>query len=219
MTEWRVITADRRTSFCPVALDLRDEFTGAGVFGAVDLTLELRSGTGWIESGRKPVRNAGGVFLFTGLGRVPDPVALPTIRVRVRIEAQYYRPAFQTTDDGIEFDVPTYNDAVPPAASPLVPEVVLMLPTANYPFGSHIRKIRGRVLDPGGAPLADATIEADGVERAMTGPSGGYTLPLRWQAANASVNVAAAHPRSGLSAAPVFNLPADLTGNHDITVS
>jgi hypothetical protein len=33
------------------------------------------------------------------------------------------------------------------------------------------------------------------------------------------VNVAIDHPRSGLSAALVFNLPGDLTGNHDITLT
>ena len=217
MTEWRVITADRRTSFCPVALDLRDEFTGAGVFGRVTLKLDLLSSGDWIETDREPVRNPGGVFLYTGLGRVLDPAAMPTFRVRVRIEARHYRPAFQATDDGIEFDVPTYNDATPPVVSPLLPAVVWLLPTAGYPFGGHVHRIHGRVLDPDGAPLADATVEADGVERVITGPSGAFTLPLRWQTAN--VNVTVAHLRSGLSAAPVFTLPADLTGNHDITVT
>ncbi len=220
MTAWRVISARRRVTRCAVALDLRDEFTGTGAFGRIKLSLDLQSGSNWIKTGNiQPSRNSGGVFLYTGLGRLIDPTVLPTFRVRVRIEADYYRPAFRVIDDAVEFDVPTYNDTVPPLASSLVPDVVLMLPTAGYPFGGHIRRIHGRVLDPGGQPLADATVEADGVERVITGPSGAFTLPLRWQTATANVNVAVDHLRSGHSAAQVFTLPGDLTGNHDITVT
>jgi hypothetical protein len=217
MTQWRIISTARRVTFCPVALDLRDEFTGRGAFGPISLRLDRQIGPDWAPTDLQPARNSGGVFLYTGLGRMFDPAALPGFRIRVRIEAEYYRPAFGTTDDGIEFDVPTYNDTVPPLVSPLVPEVVLMLPTTGYPFGGHMRRIHGRVLDPGGAPLADATVEADGVERVITDERGAFTLPLRWQTATANVNVA--HLRSGQGAAQIFNLPADLTGNHDITVT
>lgn len=219
MTVWRPLPALRRVSFCPVALDLRDEFTGQPAFGPLRLMLDLQEGAGWRETGRMPVRNAGGVHLYTGLGRTLDPAAAPGFRVRVRIEAAYYRPAFRTTDDGLEFDVPTYNDTVPPAVSPLVPEVVLMLPAAAYPFAAHVRRLAGRVIDPAGMPVADATVAADGVERVMTGPDGAFTLPLRWQAPTASVNVAVDHPRSGRAAAQVLVLPGALGANHDITVS
>jgi hypothetical protein len=219
MTEWRVIAGGRRVTFCPVALDLRDEFTGAPAFGPISLDLELRNGADWVPTALRPTRNLGGIFLYTGLGRAVDPTAAPLFRVRIRISAEYYRPVYQMTDDAIEFDVPTYNDSTPPVLSPLVPAAVMMLPTAAYPFGSHIRRIHGRVLDPGGAPLADARVEADSVERVMTDPSGGFALPLRWQAANASVNAVASYPRGGLSAARIFTLPADLSGNHDVTVT
>lgn len=216
---WKVIPSQRRVTWCPVALDLRDEFTGSGAFGGLALSLDLQDGTEWIETNTKPTRNTGGVFLYTGLGRAWNPAALPVFRVRVRIEADYYRPAFRAIDDAIEFDVPTYNDAVLPTFSPILPEVVLMLPTAGYPFGGHVRRINGRVLDPAGQPVADATVEADGVERVITGPSGAFTLPLRWQVPNANVNVVVDHPRSGRTAARFFTLPDDLTGNHDITVT
>ena len=219
MTQWQVISADRRVTHCPVALELRDEFTGQGAFGDIDLRLELQSGAEWIKTDLLPTRNSCGVFVYTGLGRALDPAAMPQFRVRIFIEAEYYRPAYRSTDDAIEFDVPTYNDAVPPAMSPLVPDTVLLLPTANYRFGTHIRAIRGRVLDPGGNPLSDAIVEADGVERVITGSNGAYTLPLRWQLPTANVNVAVDHPRSGQSDAQVLSLPAALTGNHDITVT
>jgi hypothetical protein len=216
---WQVIPSQRQVTWCPVALDLRDEFSGAGAFGRMTLSLDLQSGTNWIETDIRPARNAGGVFVYTGLGHAWAPAAMSTFRVRIRIDADYYRPAFRATDDAIEFDVPTYNDSVPPVFSPILPEVVLMLPTANYPFSGHVRRIHGRVLDPAGQPLADATVEADGVERVITGPSGAFTLPLRWQAPTANVNFVVDHPRSGRGAAGFFTLPGDLTGNHDIALT
>ncbi|HHJ13286.1 MAG TPA: hypothetical protein ENJ79_02760 [Gammaproteobacteria bacterium] len=216
---WNVLSSLRRVSWAPVALDLRDEFTGAGAFGGIRLSLDRQSGPDWIETDIEPTRNAGGMFLYTGIGRAMDPAAAPSFRVRVRIEADYYRPAFQATDDAIEFEVPTYNDSVAPAFFPILPEVVLMLPSAAYPFGGHVRRIHGRVLDLAGRPLADAIVEADAVERVITGPAGDFTLPLRWQAPNANVNVVVQHPRSGGTAGRIFTLPGDLTGNHDITVT
>jgi hypothetical protein len=179
MTAWRVLSAERRVTHCPVALDLRDEFTGSGAFGKLSLSLDLQRGATWVATDLEPARSPGGVFLYPGLGRALDPAALPLFRVRVRIESDYYRPAYRVTDDAIELDVPTYNDAVAPVMSPLLPEVVLMLPTAAYPFGGHVRTVRGRALDPGAVPLSDAIVEADGVERVITGADGSFTLPLR----------------------------------------
>ncbi|HYD38284.1 MAG TPA: carboxypeptidase-like regulatory domain-containing protein [Allosphingosinicella sp.] len=219
MTQWRVIEADRRTAYCPIALDLRDEFTGGAVLGRVEIELDLQHGPLWAPSGHRPVRSPSGLFVFTGLGHAVDPLALPSFKVRVRIAADYYRPAYRTTVDGLEFDVATYNHAVPPAVSPLMPEMVLMHPNSAYPFGGHLRVLRGRVVDPGGDPVADASIEADGVERVISDDRGAFGLPLRWQAANAAVAVLVDHPRSGLAAAAAFNLPGALTGNHDIQIT
>jgi hypothetical protein len=219
VTEWRVIEADRRTDYCPIALELRDEFTGGPVIGEAQVSLDIQQGAAWRPSDRKAARTPGGVFVFTGLGHAVDPAALPSFRVRVRISAAYYRPRYRVAADGLEFDVPAYNDAVPPGVLPPMPEIVLMLPTSAYPFGAHVRVLRGRVLDPLGDPVTDALIEADGVERVMSDSKGGFSLPLRWQSPTAVVAVTVAHPRSGLAAAVNFNLPSDLIGNHDITIS
>lgn len=220
MTEWRVIEAERRTDHCPIALELRDEFTGGALVGDAQVALDIRHApTVWEPSNRKPIRTSSGLFVYTGLGRSRDPAAMPLYRVRVRITATHYRPRYRTTADGLEFDVGTYNDATPPTLLPMMPEVVLMLPTSSYPFGGHVRVLRGRILDPMGDPVADALIEADGVERVMSDAKGGFCLPLRWQAPAAFVAVTVDHPRSGLSAAAAFSLPADLIGNHDITIT
>jgi hypothetical protein len=219
MTGWQVITAARRATFCPIAVQLRDEFTGGGALGRVNLTLDRQDGATWHETDIQPTRNPGGIHVYPGLGRSVDPAALPQFRMRLRIVAALYRPLYAATDDGILFDVPTYNDAVPPAVAPLVPETVLMLPGPAYPFARHIRVLRGRILSAGGDPVADAVIDADGVERAMSGPNGGFSLPLRWQAAGAVVNVQVDHPRTGTSATVNFTLPGDLGNNQDITVT
>lgn len=218
MTEWRVIEAERRTAYCPIALELRDEFTGGPALGDIRLELDVKQGTSWAPSQRGATRTPGGLFVFTGLGHSADPAALPSYRVRVRISASHYRPEYRTIVDGLEFDVATYNDTVPPAVLPLMPEIVLMLPSSSYPFGGHIRVLRGRILDSLGDPVADALIEADGVERVVSDDRGGFCLPLRWQATAAIVAVTVDHPRSGRNAAINFILPADLSGNHDITV-
>lgn len=219
MTQWRIIPAARRIDYCPIALDLRDEFTGQGISGAARLALDIQDGARWIPSGIAPLRNPSGLYVFTGLGRAADPAALPQFRVRVTVEAPFYRPLYRLTDDALEFDIGTYNDAVPPVLSPVLPQNVLMLPTAGYRYAGHIRTIKGRVIDIGGLPVGDAEVSADGVERVMTGPDGGFSIPLRWQAETAVVAVAVQHPRSGRSASANLTLPAALTGNHDLMIT
>jgi hypothetical protein len=219
MTGWRVIQAERKVEFCPIALDLRDEFTGEPVLARAALTLEVQNGTEWIARRNAPVRSPSGLYLFTGLGRSADPAALPQFHVRVTVSVPGYRPLYRLNDDALEFDVGTYNDQVAPAVTPIMPQLVLMLPSAGYRYAGHIRTLKGRVLDPGGDPVADAEVSADGVERVMTDESGGFTLPLRRPDPAAVVAVSVQHPRSGRSALANFNLPADLVGNHDLTIS
>jgi hypothetical protein len=219
MRRWRVISVDRRVAFAGVALDLRDEYAITGAFGDIRLTLDLQEGADWRETTLTPVRNSGGIFVYTGIGRHVDPAVTPQFRGRVRIEAEFYRPGFQAIEDAIVFDVPTYNDGVPPAFTPLNPQTVLMLPTAGYPFPGYVRRIGGRVLNALGTPMPNALIEADVVERVISDERGAFTLPLRWQAPVGAVNVVVAHPRSGLGAIKVFNLPGDLAGNQDIIVT
>lgn len=219
MTGWRIIPSARRVDYCPIALDLRDEFTGGAIRVEASVRLETQDGARWLAARQGPRRNPSGLYVFTGLGRTANPAALPQFRVRVIVEAPYYRPLYRLTDDAIEFDIGAYNDTVPPVISPILPQVVLMLPTAGYRYAGHIRTIKGRVLDTGGAPVADAEVAADGVERVMTGPDGGFAVPLRWQDPAAIVALAVQHPRSGRTAAASLALPAALTGNHDLTIT
>lgn len=219
MTGWQVLAAARRVTYCPVALALRDEFTGGNPVTEPELLLDRQVGTQWLPSGIPPVRTGAGIFVWPGLGRSFDPAAAPLARVRARIALAHQIPLYRAADDGIEFDVPAYNDANSPAVSTLMPQIVLLLPGPSYPFSRNLRVLRGRVLDPGGEPVSDALLVADGVERAMSGSGGAFSLPLRWQPSGGNVAIDVTHPRSGMAALVAATLPADLAGSFDITVS
>jgi hypothetical protein len=219
MRNWQVLSAERRTTHCPIALTLRDEFTGGGALAEPAIQLDLQAGTSWKPSSTPPIRTSGGNYIWPGLGRSSAPLIAPLARVRVRIELAHQIAFYRATDDGLEFDVPPYNDAHPPAVSPVMPQVVLLLPGPSYPFSRNVRVLRGHVLDIGGFPVRDAVVVADGVERAMTDPHGSFSLPLRWQPLSGPVAVTVSHPRSGAGAGISANLPADLASSFDITVS
>ena len=219
MTAWQVVTADRRVTHCPVALVLRDEFTGGGAVSEPTLQLDRQVGGNWLPAEVAPVRTASGIYAWPGLGRSLDPAAQPSANVRVRITLAGQIPLYRPTDDGLSFAVPAYNDAQPPNASPLMPEVVLLLPGPSYPFIPSLRVLRGRILDPAGQPVDDALIVADGVERAISGAGGAFSLPLRWQHLVAAVSINVTHPRSGRAALVSANLPGALARNFDITVN
>lgn len=219
MTGWRLLDNARRTDHCPIAIDLRDEFTGGPMRGEAAISMEVQDGAQWHPFDKVPYRNPSGLYVYTGLGRVPDPAALPQYRVRISVSARGYRPLYRLTDDHLEFDIGTYNDTVPPALSPILPQVVLMVPTSGYRFAGHVRTIKGRVLDVGGQPVADAEVSADGVERVITSEDGGFAVPLRWQDLNAVVALAVQHPRSGRVANANLALPAALSGSNDLTIT
>ena len=219
MTDWRVLSSARRTSYCPVALLLRDDFTGGGAISPPQLWLERKVGAAWLPTGIAAVRTSGSIYGWPGLGRAIDPATAPAADVRVRIQLAHQIPLYRATVDGLEFTVPPYNDANPPTSSPVMPQLVLLEPGPSYPFTPAMRVLRGRVLDPGGRPVLDALVAADGTERAMTGPGGGFSLPLRWQAPSGGVTIDVTHPRSGMAASTSATLPADLAQSFDITVS
>ena len=219
MSGWQVISTARRVTYCPIALALRDEFSGGGPLSTPQLLLDRLVGTSWQATGIAPVLTSGGIFGWPGLGRSPDPAVASPAHVRVRIALAHQIALYQSTDDGLEFDIPPYNDAQPPAATMLMPQIVLLVPGPSYPFSPGLRVLRGRVLDAGGQPVSDATIVADGIERAMSGTSGGFSLPLRWQQLSGNVAIDVTHPRSGMAASVQATLPGDLAQSFDITVS
>lgn len=219
MNGWQPLPAARRVTHCPVALALRDEFSGGGPLSDPELVLERQAGSSWEASGIPPVRTASGIHAWLGLGRSVNPVAAPFATIRVRVTLAHQIPLYRATEDGLAFQVAAYNDGQPPASTPLMPETVLLLPGPSYPFRPGLRVLRGRVLDGAGAPVSDALVVGDNVERAMSDASGGFSLPLRWQPASGNVAIDVSHPRSGMAASVTATLPAALDRSFDVTVS
>ena len=219
MIQWRRVSDTPFVTHCPIALRLLDEFTGRPPSGKVSLELDIQNGAGWRPTEIRNTITPGGLFTYPGLGRSADPAADPMRRYRVRISADHYRPVYRVNSDGLEFNVPSYHDTAPPPPNPTMPQTILLLPTANYPFPAYLRVMHGRVRDAGNQPLADALVSANGLERVLTDSNGAFSLPLRWQAPNAVVTVVAQHMRTGLDNTVNLPLPAALSSNQEIVVT
>lgn len=212
MTAWRRL-ARAHVLYAPIALRLIDDFSGAAPFGPVGATLDVQDGTRWVPTGIEAVRTPSGIVGYPGLGRVQNVATAPTVRYRVRLtddeEHIVYRPAYRFSLDGLEFDVSPWNDTQPPAILPDRPEAVFLWPGTNYPFARAIAVLRGRTIDSGGAPLADARI-ATGTDRVLSDERGAFSLPVRLTAPATSIMVVAEHARTGVSASATMPLPAGL---------
>jgi hypothetical protein len=212
MTAWRRL-AGARVLYAPIALRLIDDFSGAAPFGPVGAALDVQDGARWVPTGIEAVRTASGIVAYPGLGRVQNVAAAPIVRYRVRLtddeERIVYRPAYRFSLDGLEFDVSPWNDTQPPAAAPDRPEAVFLWPGTNYPFARAIPVLRGRTIDGGGAPLADARI-ATGTDRVLSDERGAFSLPVRLTAPAPSIMVVAEHARTGVSTSATVPLPAGL---------
>jgi hypothetical protein len=91
----------------------------------------------------------------------------------------------------MEFDVPPFDDAHPPAVS-AVPLDIFLLPATDYVFPADVRVARGRVVRAGGAPAARALVTYVNLERVLTDDRGEFALPLRWAAKGTTVQIDAA---------------------------
>jgi hypothetical protein len=212
MTAWRRL-AGARVLYAPIALRLVDDFSGAAPIAPIGAALDVQNGTRWVPTGIEAVRTASGIIAYPGLGRVQNPATAPTVRYRVRLtddeERLVYRPAYRFSLDGLESVVSPWNDTQPPAAAPDHPETVFLWPGANYPFARAIPVLRGRTIDGGGMPLADARI-ATGTDRVLSDERGAFSLPVRLTAPAASIIVVAEHVRTGVSASATVPLPTGL---------
>ncbi len=219
ITGWRATNDIPLILHCPIALKLVDDFSGGRPVGAVQLELQYQDGPNWRPSDVEAVRTEGGLYVYPGLGRHGDPAVFPSFDVRVQISAENYRPAYGTTLDGLEYQVPTYNDVTPPAFTPIMPESVFLLPAPQYAYPRYVRVLRGIVRDGGsGDPLADARVSS-GLEAVLTDERGAFGLPLRWQPVDALIDVLAEHPRSGLNNTVSLQLPDVLGSNQEILLA
>lgn len=212
MTRWRPRPDLRMRMVAAKAFALRDDFTAAPPFGPLPFVLEELRGppSGWVEVAIPPLR-AAGLLAFAGLGLAVDPAATPLRRFRLRYvddpPRAIYRAAFRFTLDALEFDVPTYNHATPPAGLPGAPDDLFLYPGAAYPFPRHLTVLRGTVRDAAGA-VVDVRVAANDKDRVLTDERGAFSLPLRISQPANAVILTCDHGRTNRSFNVTVALPA-----------
>jgi hypothetical protein len=215
---WRAVPQDTRLLYSPIGLLLVDDVTGKPPVGRVETTLALQDGAEWRVIDRDPVITASGVLLYPGLGRSID-VTQPPQHYRVSLELSLYRPLYRANGDGIEFDVPPFDDTSPPATLTDRPTPTVLLPAAHYPFAPYIPVLRGLVQDAGGHPVPDVLVQEALRERTLTDARGAFSLSLRWVPPGTPTLITADDQRHGRAGSITVTLPADLDQSQTITVS
>lgn len=219
MTIWQAIPGEQRQIYSPIGLRLIDDFTGLAPQGSVRASLDVRNANGeWRPTGIGFTRTPSDVIIYPGLGRSANVALQPAFHYRVRLEAAFYRPEYLTLQDGIEFDAHPYDDDTPPAVMASLPDNTFLIPATNYPYPSHVRVVRGQVVDTVGDPVANVEITEGGGERVLSDERGTFSLPLRWPPFVSAVQIDAMDFRAGRSGQLNINLPADLASGHVVVI-
>jgi hypothetical protein len=219
MIGWRALAGENSELYSSIGLRPIDDITGRGPIGWVKSFLDLADQAGvWKETGIKAVFTTSGMITYPALGRTANPVGQPQRQFRVRIETEFYVPLYRKDEDGIVLDVYPYNDTNPPLVIPSNAQNLSLVPSITYPFSSHIRVLRGVVVDQLDTPMRDAEVRLGNAERVVTDEKGAFGLPLRWVGPNDTITVDAVHPRSGQSGDITVTLPQALGGSQKITI-
>jgi hypothetical protein len=249
MIRRRPLPGERLELYSPIGLIPVDSFTGKAPLGGLRVILDIRDDLGqWRETDIKETRTAGDVIAYPGLGR--SAVATdPPRRYRVRMEAEYYMPFYtQTvpggTNDGIEFTIFPFNDAVPPENYPRNPaqfpnylsvvlRKVILMPAPNYPFSAQVLVLRGRVNNLRGEPIVGARVSWRVTERTLSAGGGvnppgafphqpgEFSLPIRPTHADHLTkpqDIDALDPRSNKTAKITVLIPDAVKSSQTITI-
>jgi hypothetical protein len=220
MMTFRLLAGETAMLYSPLGLRLVDEFTGNSPLGPVRAFLDRRDDAGvWRATGISSVTTPGGVLTYPGLERRREPAGQPARRYRVRIEADLYRAFYRAQFDGREFDAFPFNDTTPPSTVAAMPQEELLVPSSSYPFPTHVRVLRGSVVDAAGDPVADVIVSQGGLERVLTDERGAFALPLRWAQEGVPLPVDAIDQRTGRTGMKNVTLPQDLGSNQEITIT
>ena len=242
MTRWSILPGEHIELYSPIGLRLIDDFTGGPPIGWVRAQLELRDDSGdWRATDIEAKRTLSGILAYPGLERHAEVVGKPPRRYRVKLEAEFYRPVYRMipagpvlgppyyreTADGIEFDAFPYNDANPPTDYTVNPPVeirlqardVMLAPAVNYPFPTHVRVLRGKVVDATNKPVVDAEVRRSNTERGSSGEQGAFALPLRWPPNGVPIAIDAIDHHTGQTGTINITLPQALSSSQTITVS
>jgi hypothetical protein len=213
-----LIASERTVDYSQISLRLVDEFMGGQPLHPVDARLSFQDSAGnWQRLQTRPVPSPSGNLLYPGLGRSANVAVAPVVRHRVELTSGFYRPEYLRTVDALEFDVHPYDDNLPPAVLPNLPQTVLLLPSTSYPHAA--RTVRGRTLDATGDPIANVEVTQGTAERVLSDERGVFTLPLRWAAFSGPVVIDAIDNRTGRTGQITLTLPQDLQLGHSFTLT
>jgi hypothetical protein len=217
---WTAIVGEPRTLYSQIGLRLIDEFIGDRPPYRVAARLSYQDSAGeWHVLPTRAVRTPAGSVCFPGLGRSASFATAPIVRHRVQLISDFYRPEYLRTVDALEFDIHPYNDDHAPAVLPATPQAALLLPSAAYPFATHLRVVRGSTRDAGGGAIANVEVLAGASERVLSDERGVFALPLRWPALTGSVVLDAIDHRTGRTAQLTLTLPQDLLQGQSFTLT
>jgi phage portal protein BeeE len=217
---WVTAPSTRSLLYSQIGIRLIDDFTGTSPAYPVAASLEYHDSTGaWRPTELEPTLTPSGVLSFPGLGRRADATASVTVKYRVLIRSDFYRPDYLRTADALEFDVHPYDNDNPPAVIPSLPTTVMLLPSAGYRHATHIRVVRGLTLDAGGTPIANVEVTEGPRERVLSDERGVFALPLRWPLLVGPVVLDAIDHRTGRSDQINLMLPGDLQQGHTFTLT
>lgn len=215
-----VVPAERTVVYSQIGLRLVDEFTGGPLQHRVDARISFQDSVGnWQPLDLDAIPSPSGNLLYPALGRSATFASAPMVRHRVQIESPFYRPEYLRSADALEFDIHPYDDANPPAVLPVLPQTVLMLPSASYPYAGFVRTVRGRTVDALGDPIANVEVTAGTAERVLSDARGVFTLPLRWAPLSGNAVIDAIDHRTGRTDQINLALPQDLLQGQTFTLT
>lgn len=220
----RILAGERKVLRSPAWLVPIDITRDGPPIAPLQVRLQRAEGAEWVDVDLAPARTPSGALIYPGLGKRSEPAIQPTLRYRAVFTGAAYLPLYRALRDGVEFDVPPYDDLHPPTQQPRLQRVPLA-PAPAYAFPADVRVMRGRVVTTAGVPVADALVRspysvgaASRLERTLTDADGRFALPLRW-AKSGTVTLVNAIDRRGSPTrrgSLKINVPADL--GHEQTI-
>lgn len=220
MSGWHLLAGDRTELYSPLGLRLIDVVTGQAPIGRITPALDRQDPVtlAWQSTDRRAVITPSQTITYPGLGRRRNPVGLPAERYRVRIDAEFYRPAFLAQVDGLEFLVFPYDDANPPQIITASAQDTSLLPGPAYPFLPLVPVVRGVVLHNGALVENVEVTQGVNLEKTLTDARGVFALPLRQVAVNTPTAIDATDLRTGHTGTLTVTLPAALAQSQTITI-
>jgi hypothetical protein len=193
------LPGERRVSYSAAWFVPVDLVTGLPPSLPVRVFLDLYDGQKWVLTGTEPTVTLSGAIAYPDLGRCHDPAAATPQRYRARFESDAYLALSRAHRDGEEFLAYPFDNSTPPAV--MASRVTISLaPAPGYPFPGDLSVLYGQVSTAVGEVVPDVLLSATvgppvlrvpQTAQTLTGPGGGFALPLRWAPVGPAITVTA----------------------------